>query len=123
MFVDWAGATIPVYDRLTGQAWPAPLFVATLGASSYTWAEVVGEHGGAGHEVEGIARRTCARRDDERERARENRERASPDVLGHCPPFSAKTWRGLNNRTEAPQNTLFPQRDFRETGVNVNESD
>ena len=39
MFVDWAGATIPVYDRHTGEAWQAPLFVATLGASSYTWAE------------------------------------------------------------------------------------
>jgi len=39
MFVDWAGATIPVYDRHSGQAWQAPLFVATLGASSYTYAE------------------------------------------------------------------------------------
>ena len=39
MFVDWAGATIPVYDRHTGEAWQAPLFVATLGASSYTWSE------------------------------------------------------------------------------------
>jgi len=39
MFVDWAGATIPVYDPHTGQAWQAPLFVATLGASSYTWSE------------------------------------------------------------------------------------
>jgi transposase len=39
MFVDWAGATIPVYDRHSGQAWPASLFVAALGASSYTWAE------------------------------------------------------------------------------------
>jgi transposase len=39
MFVDWAGATIPVHDRHTGEVWPAPLFVATLGASSYTWAE------------------------------------------------------------------------------------
>jgi transposase len=36
MFVDWAGATIPVYDRQTGQAWSAQLFVAALGASSYT---------------------------------------------------------------------------------------
>ena len=34
-----AGATIPVYDRHTGQAWQASLFVAALGASSYTWAE------------------------------------------------------------------------------------
>ena len=39
MFVDWAGATIPVYDRRTGEAWQAPLFVAALGASSYTYAE------------------------------------------------------------------------------------
>jgi transposase len=39
MFVDWAGATIPVHDRLTGQVWQAPLFVAALGASSYTYAE------------------------------------------------------------------------------------
>jgi transposase len=39
MFVDWAGATIPVYDRHTGQAWQASLFVAALGASSYTWVE------------------------------------------------------------------------------------
>jgi transposase len=39
MFVDWAGATIPVYDRRTGVAWQAPLFVAALGASNYTWAE------------------------------------------------------------------------------------
>jgi transposase len=39
MFVDWAGATIPVYDRRTGVPWQAPLFVAALGASSYTWAE------------------------------------------------------------------------------------
>jgi transposase len=39
MFVDWAGATIPVYDSTTGQAWPASLFVSVLGASSYTYAE------------------------------------------------------------------------------------
>ena len=39
MFVDWAGATIPVHDRGTGQVGPAQLFVAVLGASSYTYAE------------------------------------------------------------------------------------
>ena len=39
MFVDWAGATIPLHDRHTGQVCQAPLFVAALGASSYTWAE------------------------------------------------------------------------------------
>jgi transposase len=38
-FIDWAGATIPVYDRAGGAVWQAPLFVAALGASSYTWAE------------------------------------------------------------------------------------
>jgi transposase len=41
MFVDWAGAgaTIPVYDATTGQAWPASLFVSVLGASPYAYAE------------------------------------------------------------------------------------
>src|SRR5438445_164990 len=43
MFVDWAGATIPVYDATTGQAWPASLFVSVLGASSYTYAEATRE--------------------------------------------------------------------------------
>lgn len=37
-FVDWAGPTIPIYDPQTGEAKPAYLFVATLGASSYTFA-------------------------------------------------------------------------------------
>ena len=37
-FVDWAGPTIPVYDRDTGDCHPASLFVAVLGASSYTFA-------------------------------------------------------------------------------------
>lgn len=39
LFVDWAGDPIPLYDRLTGQLRPASLFVAVLGASSYTYAE------------------------------------------------------------------------------------
>jgi len=39
VFVDWAWATIPVYDATTGQACPASLFVPVLGASSYTCPE------------------------------------------------------------------------------------
>lgn len=38
MFVDWAGPTVPVYDRQTGEATPASIFVAVLGASTYTFA-------------------------------------------------------------------------------------
>jgi len=38
MFVDWAGATVPIYDRATGEATPASVFIAALGASSYTFA-------------------------------------------------------------------------------------
>lgn len=38
MFVDWAGDTIPIYDPRTGEATPASLFVAVLGASTYTFA-------------------------------------------------------------------------------------
>ncbi len=38
IFVDWAGATIPIYDRETAEVRAASLFVAVLGASSYTFA-------------------------------------------------------------------------------------
>ena len=38
-FVDWAGATIPVQDPVTGVIGPASLFVMVLGASSYTYVE------------------------------------------------------------------------------------
>ncbi|MDQ6971563.1 MAG: IS21 family transposase [Mariprofundaceae bacterium] len=39
MFVDYAGPTIPIVDRATGAEHPAQVFVAVLGASSYTYAE------------------------------------------------------------------------------------
>ena len=38
-FVDYAGMTVPVTDRKTGVPREAQIFVATLGASSYTFAE------------------------------------------------------------------------------------
>lgn len=40
LFVDWAGDTIPIYDRAGGPVVKASLFVAALGASSYTYAEL-----------------------------------------------------------------------------------
>ena len=39
MFVDYAGQTVPIVDRATGEERPAQIFVAVLGASSYTFAE------------------------------------------------------------------------------------
>ena len=39
MFVDYAGQTVPVVDRETGEERQAQVFVAVLGASSYTFAE------------------------------------------------------------------------------------
>ncbi|OIJ73042.1 MAG: integrase [Deltaproteobacteria bacterium GWC2_55_46] len=39
LFVDYAGSTIPVVDRMTGEITKAELFVAVLGASNYTYAE------------------------------------------------------------------------------------
>jgi len=39
VFIDWAGDTVPVHDRRGGQPWPASIFVAVLGASSYTFAQ------------------------------------------------------------------------------------
>ena len=38
-FVDWAGPKIPIYDRHSSEVTPASLFVAVLGASSYTFAQ------------------------------------------------------------------------------------
>ena len=39
LFVDYAGDTIPVYDNATGEVRQAAIFVAVLGASSYSYAE------------------------------------------------------------------------------------
>ena len=39
LFVDYAGQTVPVVDRETGGVRQAQVFVAVLGASSYTFAE------------------------------------------------------------------------------------
>src|SRR5260370_5804995 len=39
LFVDWAGDTVPIIDAMTGDVHEAHLFVAALGASSYTYAE------------------------------------------------------------------------------------
>jgi transposase len=45
MFVDWAGPTVPIYDRRTSDVTPASLFVAVLGASTYTFARAaLGQH-------------------------------------------------------------------------------
>ena len=45
MFVDYAGQTIEVIDGLTGEVHEAQLFVAVLGASSYTYAEATWTQG------------------------------------------------------------------------------
>lgn len=39
LFVDYAGQTVPVIDRTTGEVRQAQIFVAVLGASNYTYAE------------------------------------------------------------------------------------
>ena len=39
MFVDYAGQTIDIVNGLTGEVQACQLFVAVLGASSYTYAE------------------------------------------------------------------------------------
>jgi len=39
LFVDYAGDTVPITDPETGEIRQAQIFVATLGASSYTYAE------------------------------------------------------------------------------------
>ena len=39
LFIDWAGDTVPIVDPASGEVRPAYLFVAVLGASSYTYVE------------------------------------------------------------------------------------
>lgn len=39
LFVDYAGQTVPIIDRSTGEVREAQIFVAVLGASNYTYAE------------------------------------------------------------------------------------
>ena len=39
IFVDWAGAKIPVHNPATGEIREASIFVAVLGASSYAYVE------------------------------------------------------------------------------------
>lgn len=41
MFVDYAGKTIPLVNRYTGEETEAEIFVSVLGASNYTYAEAV----------------------------------------------------------------------------------
>jgi transposase len=43
LFVDWAGTTIPIHDPQGGPAQAGHLFVAVLGASSYTYAEATSD--------------------------------------------------------------------------------
>ena len=43
LFVDWAGPTIPIHSRTGGETTQAHLFVAVLGASSYTYAEATAD--------------------------------------------------------------------------------
>ena len=38
LFADYAGPTVPVIDASTGEITPVSIFVASLGASSYTFA-------------------------------------------------------------------------------------
>jgi transposase len=45
LFVDYAGQTMPVVDRETGEIREAQIFVAVLGASNYTYAEATWTQG------------------------------------------------------------------------------
>jgi transposase len=39
LYVDWAGMTVPIVDRLSGSQQETSIFVAVLGASNYSYAE------------------------------------------------------------------------------------
>ena len=69
LFVDYAGRTMEVIDGATGEARAAQIFVAVLGASSYTYAEAtftqslpdwIGSHARALAFIGGAARQTVS---------------------------------------------------------------
>ena len=45
LFVDYAGQTVLIHDRVTGKVSQAQIFVATLGASNYSFAEATPDQG------------------------------------------------------------------------------
>lgn len=45
LFVDYSGQTVAVIDAVTGEEHPAPIFVAVLGASNYTFVEATWTQG------------------------------------------------------------------------------
>ena len=111
LFVDYAGLTIPVVDPATGQPSPAYLFVATLGASNYTFAE---------------ASRSQSLPDwIERPRAglrllrRRARHRACPTISRPASPRPAATspistppttrWPGITGRSSSPPGCESPR--------------
>jgi transposase len=67
MFVDYAGQTVPIHDRLTGKIRQAQVFVSVLGASNYTYSEAtwdqsllnwIGSHVRTFEYFEGVAKAT-----------------------------------------------------------------
>jgi transposase len=69
MFVDYAGKKLAIIDGTTGEVLSAELFVAVLGASSYTWAEAtftqglgdwIGSHVRAFAFFDGVAAQTVS---------------------------------------------------------------
>jgi len=45
LFVDYAGQTLPIVNPRTGEIWESQIFISTLGASSYTFAEATWNQG------------------------------------------------------------------------------
>jgi transposase len=63
LFVDWAGDKVPIIDQLTGEVHEASIFVAVMGASSYTYCEArwtetlpdwIGAHVNGLHFLDGV---------------------------------------------------------------------
>src|SRR5260370_178661 len=76
VFVDWAGATIPVWDRHTGQAWPSALFLPALRAISYTSAAATPRHQTESRVLPAEARAL----------GQGYGKRSTSQPLGRCPP-------------------------------------
>jgi transposase len=86
LFVDYAGSTVPIVNALTGEISAAQIFVATLGASNYTFACAT-------------PHQTTADWIGAQVRARVHRWRAAPDRAG-SDALADQAPRPLGTRTE-----------------------
>ena len=126
MFVDYAGATLEVIDGLTGEVRAAQIFVATLGASSYTYAEAtwtqalpnwIGSHSRAFAYFGGVAAQVVPDKSQVRRRQGLSvRSRDQPHLCRHGGPLRHRDRAGTAAQTAGQSESGSQRPDRRALG-------